>query len=232
MTDESMAARIARLSDQVSGRTIQARTERESHILLRLSLADYCSFVALLFAWGATVLLLSGEPNWAIVAMFWGFGFDKLDGYIARQYDRGSAFGRYIDSFVDVFVYLMSAAMLYRVAISPHPAASVIIGFLIIAFGGLRLVRFTEEGFITDSGTSYYRGITVVHTNLLVLANYFLLQFIPEWNGWLAAASIAIACPIMVSNYHSEKTVKSQSVVAAIGLAAIGLCLALEGGYV
>lgn len=231
MTDESMAARIVRLSERVGGREmLPARTER--HILLRLSLADYCSFIALLFAWGATVLLLSLEPNWAIVAMFCGFAFDKLDGYIARQYDRQSAFGRHIDSFIDVFVYLVTAAVLYQIVMSPHLAMSVVVGFLLIAFGGLRLVRFTDEGFVTDGGTSYYRGITVVHTNLLVLVNYFLIQFIPQWNGWLAAASIAIACPIMVSDYPSKKTVKSQSVVAVLGLVAIGLCLALEFGYV
>lgn len=229
MSDENMAAWIVRASERIGTHRQLPHTDR--HILLRLSLADYCSLVGLSFAWVATVLLLSGEPNWAIIAVTGGFAFDKLDGYVARQYGCQSDVGREIDAFLDVFVYLVTAAVLFHTAISPHPSVSVVVGFCIIAFGGLRLLRFTDEGFVVEDGTSYYRGITVVHTNLLVLGNYFLGTLVDPWNGWLAAGTVVVACPLMLSNYHSEKTVKSQSIVALFGLGAICLCVAIEFGH-
>lgn len=227
MIDESTARRIARLSERIGAQ----RGPYRQHILLRLSLADYCSLVGLLFAWGATVLLLTGEPNWAIVATMGGFAFDKLDGYIARQYDRQSDIGPEVDAFLDVFVYLVTGAILFQTTIAPNPVVGVVGGFLIIAFGGLRLLRFTEEGFVVENGTSYYRGTTVVHTSLLVLCNYVLVLLVGPWNGWLATATIVGACPLMLSDHCSEKSVRSQSIVAALGVGMSCLCVALEFGY-
>lgn len=226
MIDERTSRQIARVSERIGAR---GRSHRQ-HILFRLSIAGYCSLVGLLFAWVATVLLLSGAPNWAIVAMFGGFAFDKLDGYIAREHGYKSDLGRDVDAFLDVFVYLVTGSVLFQTTMSPHPVVGVAVGFLIIAFGGLRLLRFTDEGFVVVDGTSYYRGTTVVHTNLLVLCNYVLVLFVDPWNGWLAGATIGVACPLMLSNYLSEKTVKSQAIVAALSVGVSCLCVALAVG--
>ncbi|UPM41961.1 CDP-alcohol phosphatidyltransferase family protein [Halocatena salina] len=228
MTDKSVVARTVRSIERI-GLQRPSPSSRQ-HILLRLSLADCCSLIGLLFAWAATVLLLSGEPNWAIIVLTGGFAFDKFDGYVARRYECQSDVGPEIDAFLDVFVYLVTGAVLFQTVISPHPVVSVVVGFLIIAVGGLRLLRFTDEGFVVEDGTSYYRGLTVVHTSVLVVGNYFLVAFVDSWNGWLAAGSIVVICPFMLSNYHSKKTVKSQSIVAALGLVAVCLCVAIESG--
>lgn len=71
-------------------------------------------------------------------------------------------------------------------------------------------------------------GGRVVHTTVLVVSNYFLMVFVNPWNGWLAAGSIVVTCPLMLSNYHSEKTVKSQSIVAVLGVVAVCLCAVIE----
>lgn len=199
-------------------------------MLGRLTGADYLSLVALFFAWGATLLLLGGEPNWGIVVLFGAFLFDKLDGYWARRTGESSAFGREIDSFIDVFAYLVSGAVLFHLAISPHPLASLVVGFAILSFGGLRLVRHNDEGFETDGDTSYYRGITVVHVNLVVLGGYFLAAFTDPWTGWLTGAAVVLAAPLMVSDYRSPKTDGAHAVVGILALVAVGLCLVLEYG--
>jgi phosphatidylserine synthase len=200
-------------------------------LLTRLSVADWLSLVALLFAWWAAILLIVGEPNWAIIVMLGAFLFDKLDGYCAREYGLSSEFGQQIDAFIDIPTYLVSAALLYHVALAPTVAASVVVGFVILAFGGLRLIRFTEEGFLHEDGISYYRGITVVHVNVLVLVNYFLAAIVPVWNGWIAGASIVLVSPVMISEYRSPKTVAAHWLLGIGGLVAIGLCLTLEFGY-
>ncbi len=202
----------------------------EEFLLFSLGVADYISLVALFFGWTATLLVLSGEPNWALVTMLVGFGFDKLDGFYAREYGEPTVMGRHIDAFVDVFTYLVPAVAIYHVVLSPNTPLSVVVGFAVLAFGLLRLVRFASQGLDADGGTSYYRGITVVHLNVLVVGNYFLDAFVAQWNSWLAAATILLAAPLMISNYRSYKTVGSHTVAALLSLVVVGLALLLELG--
>ena len=197
-------------------------------LLERLTGADYLSLVALLFAWTSVILVVGGEVNWGILAMLGSFLFDKLDGYYARKYDLASPFGRQIDSFIDVFAYLVTGALVYHVALSPHPALSVLVGFAIIGFGGLRLVRHATEGFGEESGTSYYVGYTVVHANVVVLVTYYLDVFVAGWNGWFAAVPILAVCPLMVSGYRSYKTTVGHAIAGTVCLVAGSISLGIE----
>lgn len=207
------------------------RSSADNNMVSRLGVADWLSLAALFWAWVGAVLFVQNEPNWGVVAVLVGFAFDKLDGYYAREHGSPSAFGRRIDSFIDIFTYLVSAALLYHVVVSPHPVASAVVGFVVIMFGGLRLIRHNDEGFFDEEGTSYYRGTTVVHTHAVVLANYFLFQFVPQWNGWLAGLAIVAVCPLMTSDYRAYKTDAAHAAVGVGGVVTIALCLALEFGY-
>jgi len=200
-----------------------------TNVLRRLTVADYVSLVALFVAWTSALLFLSGEPNWAVVVMFGGFFFDKLDGTVARRLGIASSFGRSVDSFIDVFVYLVTAALLFHYTLSPGLLASAVVGFLVIALGGLRLIRHDAEGFGEDDGGSYYHGTTVVHTNVVIVANYLLAAFV-GWPWWAALATTVAACPLMVSDYKAYKTDGTHALAAVLGLVAVGLCLMLEYG--
>lgn len=197
-------------------------------LLNRLTGADYLSLVALLFAWSSVVLLVGGEVNRSILLMFGSFLFDKLDGYYARKHGVSSSFGRQLDTFIDIFAYLLTGALLYHVALSPHPVMTVIVGFSILAFGGLRLVRHASEGFGESDGTSYYIGYTVVHINVAVLLSYYLDTFVAGWNGWLAAIPILLVCPLMVSGYKCYKTAVGHVLAGLFCLSAMGLSLGIE----
>ena len=190
-------------------------------LLGRLTGADYLSLVALFFAWTSAVLLLGGTVHLGIIVMFGAFLFDKLDGYYARRKGISSPFGRQVDSFIDVFAYLVTGALLYHVALSPALWMTVIVGFAILSFGGLRLVRHASEGFGQSGNTSYYVGWTVVHVNFVVLAAFYLALFVPWFTGWLAAVPIVAACPLMVSGYKSYKTYVSH---ALAGLLVVVAC--------
>ncbi|MFB6252743.1 MAG: CDP-alcohol phosphatidyltransferase family protein [Halobellus sp.] len=219
-------------------REVRARVEATDRVLepaertniaATLTGADYISLSALSVAWGSALLFLRGEPNLALLAMFGAFLLDKADGWYARRTGNSSPFGRRVDSFIDVFAYLVPAALLYR-AFSPHVVATWIVGFLVLAFGGLRLIRHNAEGFGEDGARSYYHGTTVVHTNLLVVANYVLAVFV-GWSGLLAGVVIAAACPLMISNYKAYKTDASHIFAGVGALIAAGLALCLELGY-
>lgn len=214
---------------------VQARTGEGfglgiGQFLSRLSGADYLSLAALFAAWTSALLMLDGAVNWGILAMFVAFLFDKLDGFYARQYGEPSPFGRQVDSFIDVFTYLVSAALLYHVALAPNLAVSVVVGFVVVCFGGLRLVRHNDEGFQSAGETNYYRGTTVVHTNVVVITNYLLATFVAGWNGWLAAVPILLACPLMVSEYRTFKTVWGHVLVGLFGAVVGTVCFLLAVG--
>lgn len=201
-------------------------------LLGRLTGADYLSLVALFFAWTSAVLLLQGRIHEGILVMFGAFLFDKLDGYYARKHDVVSPFGRQVDTFIDVFAYLVTGALLYHAALSPSPWMTVLVGFAILTFGGLRLVRHANDGFGETDGTSYYVGWTVVHINFVVLVTVYADLILPVFDGWLAAVPILTACPLMVSGYKSYKTDFGHALAAVVVLLAIGLSLLalLSGG--
>lgn len=188
-------------------------------LLNRLTGADYLSLVALFFAWSSALLLLQGDIHQGILAMAGAFCFDKLDGYYARSRGVSSSFGRQVDTFIDIFAYLVTGALLYHVALSPSAWLTLVVGFAILAFGGLRLVRHAEEGFGETDETSYYVGWTVVHVNFVVLAMFYLDLFVVDIGGWLAAVPIVLSCPLMISGYKSYKT--------TVGHALAGLVVAV-----
>lgn len=228
MDDRGPLEELRRRLPWIGGATAPDRDR--TNVVAALVGADLLSLVALLFAWSAALLFVEGEPNWAIVAMIAAFVFDKLDGTWARWRGTDSALGRRIDSFVDVFVYLLTAALLFHTELSPHIGASVVVGFAIVALGGLRLVRHTEEGFTEIGETRYYHGTTVVHTNLVVVANYLLVAVTANWNRWLAAATILAVCPLMISDYRAPKSRGAHLIVGLVSVLVVALVLALEFG--
>ncbi len=219
------------LKRQVTARNGWARSDDRTNVLQALTGADYLSLAALLIAWVAALLVLSGEPNLAILTMFGAFGFDKLDGWWARRQGIASQFGRQIDSFIDIFAYLVTGALLFHVELAPNDLVSAVIGFVILAFGGLRLVRHNAEGFDAQDGISYYHGTTVVHTNAVVLVNYALVATVSWWNGWLAALSVLVAAPLMISAYRAPKTVGAHIMLGVAMTALAAVCFGLELGY-
>jgi CDP-diacylglycerol--serine O-phosphatidyltransferase len=219
------------LAERLDARNGWSASTDRTNILRTLNSADLLSLVALFIAWTSALLFLRGEPNWGILVMFGAFVFDKLDGYWARRKNISSQFGRQIDSFIDIFAYLVTGALLFHYELAPTAVASAVVGFAILAFGGLRLVRHNAEGFDSDGSVSYYHGTTVVHTNVVVVVNYVLVTVLNVWNGWIAAGTILLACPLMVSEYRAPKTATTHLILGGFA-ALVGLfCLLLEYGH-
>jgi len=230
MSDEGRLSQS--VLEHIEARNGWGSSTDRTNILRSLNGADLLSLVALFVAWSSTLLLLAGEPNWAITVMVGAFAFDKLDGWWARRQDASSKFGRQIDSFIDIFAYLVTGALLFHYELAPNRVVSAVVGFAVLAFGGLRLVRHNAEGFDSDGAVSYYHGTTVVHTNVVVVVNYLLVTFVGVWNEWLAAATVLAAAPLMVSEYRAPKTDTAHGVLGAFGAVAVALCLLAEYGAV
>lgn len=198
-------------------------------IIRKLHFADYISFISLFFAWAGIWLLLYNEPNFAIITNMAAFLFDCLDGYIARKYQHDTVFGRQVDSYVDIFTYLIFAVILFTKYISPHFVIGLIVSFSILLFGGLRLIRFNSEGILEDQKDKYYRGVTVVHMSFVTLICYFL-QSIISLNNWLSSLLLFLISLSMISDYKSYK-IRNFFFFAGIIILFTSLSLLLEYGY-
>lgn len=229
MSDESKTLRD--VAHQLSTRNGWARSTDRTHLLSTLTTADFLSLAALFVAWLSILLLLSDEPNWAILTMFGAFLFDKLDGYWARRTGTTSPFGRQIDSFIDIFAYLVTGALLFHYQLTPNHAVSAVVGFAILAFGGLRLIRHSSEGFESHDSVSYYRGTTVVHTSAVVLVNYVALNLVGFWHEWIATVLVLVSAPFMVSEYRAPKTVGAHVLLGVLAIGVGTVALGLEFGY-
>lgn len=174
-------------------------------ILKKLHTPDYLSIIGLLFSWVSLVFIIGNEPNLGIMVMLGAFLFDLLDGFYARKFHLDTVQGRQLDSFVDIFIYLLFSSLFFYKYLTPNKLLGVLVGFIIIAFGILRLVRFNNEGILTTNGKSYYRGITVVHISLAVLISYFLSRLTRFWNPWISTLLLLIISPLMLSNIKSFK---------------------------
>ena len=173
---------------------------------LKFTIADYYTLTGLLFAWYGIILLIEGSTNIAIVMVMIAFVFDLLDGFTARKISTESKFGRELDSYVDIIIYLVFSVLLFHLYLSPNLLVSIVVGFMILGFGGLRLIRFNSEGIKQQNGKDYYRGLTVVHILFLTLICYFLSQFTNYLIGYLPALLLIVVSPFMLSNYRSYKT--------------------------
>lgn len=197
---------------------------------IKLKIADYVSLLALFFAFISIILILKKESYWSLILIMFAFAFDILDGYLARKIAREDRFGRELDSYVDIFTYLIFSTLFFYEFISPHIFVSILIGFCILTFGGLRLIRFNLEGIREEHDRKYYRGLTVVHILFLTILTFFLQKSL-FWNSWYTTVLLFLASPLMISDYKSYK-IENFWFFALIIFGVIGASLFfLYGGY-
>jgi CDP-diacylglycerol--serine O-phosphatidyltransferase len=195
----------------------------------KLRTADYISLTGLFFAWFSIIFILKGEANAAIMINIFAFICDLLDGYTARKLKQSSIVGRHIDSMIDVFIYVVFSALFYFKFLSANWVGGIIGGFFIIIFGVLRLIRFNTEGILNDKKGNYYRGVTVVHMNALILLCYFCSVFIPTYTAWITDFLIIGISPLMLSDFRSYKG--NSLYYAAFGLLIFIVCMLIQYGY-
>lgn len=170
-----------------------------------LRLPGIISLVCLAFSWAAITTLISGLPLVAIPLAVVAFFLDCLDGYVARRTNQASEFGRQLDGTIDFLNYSVFAALLFWLQIMPNFSGAVI-GFIILATGAFRLIRFNIEGFVEKNGALYYAGIVVCHITLATSVLYYIQQFYPYITGIIAAPIIIVLSLAQASRILIKKT--------------------------
>jgi CDP-diacylglycerol--serine O-phosphatidyltransferase len=79
----------------------------------------------------------------ASILLLFAMLFDLLDGRVARLTRTQSSFGLQLDSLADVISFGVAPALLvYKAALSRYPTAGLLVAFLFVACGVIRLARF------------------------------------------------------------------------------------------
>ena len=152
-----------------------------------------------------------------------------LDGFVARKLGISSEFGRQLDSFIDVINYSVYSAVLTGLYLIPG-VWGWLIGFVIVATGMLRLIRFNIDGFDFgeegERAIKYYRGVVVCHLSLASIALLIVNTLLPEtsWLPWVAGAVLLVLSFLQLSLIPIRKTGRQAlwaSLVVPLGIAAV-----------
>ncbi|MBK8010459.1 MAG: CDP-diacylglycerol--serine O-phosphatidyltransferase [Deltaproteobacteria bacterium] len=134
----------------------------------------FCGFYAITLCLGAPEPL---DLRRAALSIFFAMFFDMFDGRVARLTKTQSEFGVQLDSLADLLSFGSApAVLLYRWTLSELGFFGLVIAFLYVACGALRLARFNVLAAREPGSSKYFVGLpiplaagTIV---ALVLASY------------------------------------------------------------
>lgn len=160
-------------------------------------------------SWTAIGFLLAGNVKLTVLFGAIAFQLDVLDGYLARRLNKTSDFGRQLDSLSDVINYSLLAALVTSQHLLPNLLGNVV-GFLILAFGILRLALFNVKGFYAEGEVLYYRGIITCHLSLATLLIYVLERITPladlPFRDYLIAGVLSVLAIGQLSQIKTRKS--------------------------
>ncbi len=124
----------------------------------------------------ATYLAFSNNLNLAVYFILLASVFDFLDGFIARQLNAISEFGKQLDSLSDLISFgFAPAAMIFSFIKTNEilPEYLIYLPILIVLFSAYRLAKFN----IDDSQTSEFKGLPTPASALFISAIVFQQNF-------------------------------------------------------
>ncbi len=149
------------------------------YFIISPSWVDMLTLVSLLLSSLGLLSAFHGMLTLAIVLMLLAMFVDMIDGLLARRMKLESEFGRYLDSFCDVFAYLvLPLFILYQFGMQDLFSITALFAFL--ACGLLRLARFNILSTVEEAGVQYHLGLQVIWSHLVVVLAF------PAW-WWLGA---------------------------------------------
>ena len=146
----------------------------EQKMIVRLNRVDVLTLSAVFAVSAALWLTLNSKPLLATAVLFVAMLADALDGIWARGRGVLREFGRYLDGFMDVLVYLVVPALIWHHTLLTGWSALLLP--VMIACGCIRLAVFNQAGTSeTASGKPAYLGMPVFWS-LFILAGSLLLN--------------------------------------------------------
>ncbi len=153
-----------------------------------------CGFTSAIFSW-------QGLFYQASMILILGAIFDMVDGRVARLTGTQSAFGEQFDSLSDVVSFGFAPALLvYSVFFTNMGRPGLIISFLFLLCGALRLARFNAN--IGKVDPNYFQGLPIPGAAFALVGYVLLTLVFPELRYYPQAAAVyvVIYAVLMISN--------------------------------
>jgi CDP-diacylglycerol---serine O-phosphatidyltransferase len=122
-----------------------------------LKLKDLVTLGSLVVALYSVDLAFSGQLERASVMVLLAWGFDALDGLVARLTRTGNRFGAHLDDLVDHFAYTVAPAfVVFNAYAKLNRLGAFVLLFAIVAVGTIRLARSAT---VTLTCRGYWIGL-------------------------------------------------------------------------
>jgi CDP-diacylglycerol--serine O-phosphatidyltransferase len=173
------------------------------------------TFTAMNIGCGFVAIMYSMQGNFYKACMFIVLGaiFDSVDGRVARLTGTQSSFGEQFDSLSDLVSFGMAPSIIfYNKFLSNSGRVGIVIAFLFLLCGALRLARFNAN--INNVSSDYFQGLPIPGAALAILSYILISLDFPQYfnHVYIAAPYIAFYAMLMVSNVPFPSFKKSDTV--------------------
>ncbi len=161
-----------------------------SRYLVQLNRVDVLTLSGVISAGLSMQAALAGQfflaTGWLFLAMLG----DALDGLLARRLGLAREFGRYLDGFMDVLIYLLAPSLLlYQAGFDGLWSLS--LAAMVMA-GCVRLAVFNGSGNIEEGGRLAYRGMPVFWSVFLLGGWLLVALWLPPLPRHLLLAALLL----------------------------------------
>lgn len=146
-----------------------------SRYIVRLNPVDVLTLSGVLTCGVAVACMLQGHFFLATSALYLAMLGDALDGMWARRLGLERSFGRYLDGFMDVLIYLVAPSLLFY--LQGFNGLWALCLLAMVAAGCVRLSVFNDIGNLQESTGLAYLGMPVFWS-LFILGPYLLLSHV------------------------------------------------------
>ena len=149
-----------------------------SRFIVKLNFVDYITLSSVITTSFAVVSALEGYLYFATALLCIAMLADAYDGILARKYGVERSFGRYLDGFMDVLIYLVSPSIIWY--LSGFTGWYGIFLMLMMGAGCIRLSVFNEVGNIEESDGLSYLGMPVFWSVFILGIGKVLSLWLPQ----------------------------------------------------
>lgn len=202
----------------------------DSRYLIRLNRVDLITLSGVASSLIAAALALHGSFYLATALLYLAMLADAMDGMLARKLGLERSFGRYLDGFMDVLIYLVVPALIFY--LSGFAGWWALFLLVMTGCGCIRLAVFNDIGNLQEDTGLAYLGMPVFWS-LFILAGYLLLDLaLPQtWLQPMLAATLLLFSHAMIRRKRFFKFSRLATILAlTLGGAALFLILHLTVG--
>jgi CDP-diacylglycerol--serine O-phosphatidyltransferase len=208
----------------------------QSPFIIKLNRVDLITLSSVLTTFIAMIYAIDGHLYFAMTLLFLAMTADALDGMLARKWGLEREFGRYLDGFMDVLIYLVvPSIIMLQWQFDGYWSIFIL---LMIACGCIRLSVFNQvgnvEGTQSDSTTNEkklaYKGMPVFWSVFILAATMILEKVVGlTFSHILLAISLTVFSFYMIVDKAFFKfSSLTQILVLTLGGFAIFTLLALQ----